>query len=90
MNDLSAEKIKNLLGFFRKRRAAFDDYISQNDLQRIVTTCKSCGFPTVQLQPLRFFEICQLCNWQDDVQDDHDAHKAYGGPNYISLTDSRI
>lgn len=90
MNNPSAEKIKDLHDFFRKRRTAFDDYISQNGLQRIVTTCKSCGFPTLQLEPLRFFEICELCNWQDDVQDDQDADKNYGGPNYISLTESRI
>ena len=88
MNNLSAEKIKDILDFFRKRRTAFDIYISQNGLQRIITTCKSCGFPT--LNPTRFFEICQLCNWQDDVQDEHDADIAYGAPNGESLTESRI
>ncbi|HSY61000.1 MAG TPA: CPCC family cysteine-rich protein, partial [Cytophaga sp.] len=83
-------KVKAILDFFRKRRTTYDNYISQNGLQRIITTCKSCGFPTLQLHPLRFHEICDLCNWQDDIQDDHDADKVYGGPNYISLTDSRI
>ncbi|WP_018341821.1 CPCC family cysteine-rich protein [Cytophaga aurantiaca] len=88
MNNPSAEKIKDILDFFRKRRTAFDDYISQNGLQRRITTCPSCGIPT--LYPPAIHEICDLCNWQNDGQDDPDADKSYGGPNTESLTDSRI
>lgn len=88
MNNPSKEKIKDILDFLKIRRAFLDTYISENGFQRIIKTCKSCGFPT--LHPLLFLEICQLCNWQDDVQDDHDADKIYGAPNGESLTESRI
>jgi len=36
------------------------------------------------------FEICYLCNWEDDGQDDHNADAIMGGPNYgYSLTVAR-
>jgi len=32
-------------------------------------------------------EICSICKWEDDGQDDHDADRVRGGPNYmLSLT----
>jgi hypothetical protein len=51
-------------------------------------TCPSCGFPTLD-ERIRN-EICRICSWQDDGQDDHDADEVFGGPNgAYSLTDSR-
>jgi Cysteine-rich CPCC len=36
------------------------------------------------------FEICEVCFWEDDGQDDPDADAALGGPNGgLSLTDAR-
>lgn len=36
------------------------------------------------------FEICRVCNWEDDGQDDHDSHVVRGGPNgSLSLDDAR-
>lgn len=36
------------------------------------------------------FEICPVCFWEDDGQDEHDAHEARGGPNgTLSLTQAR-
>jgi hypothetical protein len=36
------------------------------------------------------FEICPVCFWEDDGQDDHDAEVVRGGPNgVLSLTDAR-
>lgn len=33
------------------------------------------------------FEICELCGWEDDGQDETDAERVLGGPNYeLSLT----
>jgi hypothetical protein len=36
------------------------------------------------------FEICPICFWEDDGQDDHDADVVRGGPNgTLSLTVAR-
>jgi hypothetical protein len=36
------------------------------------------------------FDICQVCFWEDDGQDDHDADRVRGGPNgVLSLTEAR-
>jgi hypothetical protein len=37
------------------------------------------------------FEICPVCFWEDDGQDDHDADQARGGPNgNLSLAQARL
>lgn len=37
------------------------------------------------------FEICPVCFWEDDGQDDHDADVVRGGPNRsLSLQDARL
>ena len=50
--------------------------------------CPCCGCLT---QPERgVFEICPVCSWQDDGQDDADADAVRGGPNGgLSLTAAR-
>ncbi len=42
-------------------------------------TCPCCGYPTIDERGN--YEICNLCNWEDDGQDDEDSFKALGGPN---------
>lgn len=50
--------------------------------------CPCCHFPT--LTERQSFEICMLCNWEDDGQDDHNADKILGGPNKdYSLSEAR-
>jgi len=50
--------------------------------------CPCCHFPT--LTERQAFEICLLCNWEDDGQDDHNADKILGGPNQdYSLSEAR-
>lgn len=50
--------------------------------------CPCCCFPT--LTERRGYEICFLCNWEDDGQDNHNADKILGGPNGdYSLTEAR-
>jgi Cysteine-rich CPCC len=50
--------------------------------------CPCCGFKT--LYGKGHYEICPVCFWEDDGQDDHDADDVRGGPNgTLSLTEAR-
>jgi hypothetical protein len=50
--------------------------------------CPCCGFPTLEERGI--FDICILCNWEDDGQDDPYADEVWGGPNGdYSLTEAR-
>jgi hypothetical protein len=51
-------------------------------------TCPCCGYLT--LDERGNFEICDVCFWEDDGQDDHDADVVRGGPNgNLSLSQAR-
>ncbi|WIW70181.1 CPCC family cysteine-rich protein [Anaerosinus gibii] len=56
--------------------------------------CQCCGYPTLPLRDfpqMPTFDICILCDWQDEGQSDKDADKIYGGANKsYSLTNARI
>ena len=50
--------------------------------------CPCCGYMTPSGRG--GYEICPVCFWEDDGQDDHDADRARGGPNRdLSLTQAR-
>ncbi len=50
--------------------------------------CPCCNFKTLHGRGQD--EICPVCFWHDDGQDDHDADEIRGGPNYeLSLTQAR-
>jgi len=50
--------------------------------------CPCCGCRT--LGERGGDEICPVCFWEDDGQDDHDADEVRGGPNdKLSLTQAR-
>ncbi|WP_079032275.1 CPCC family cysteine-rich protein [Streptomyces specialis] len=50
--------------------------------------CPCCGFVT--LSERGGYEICPVCFWEDDGQDDQDADRVRGGPNgRLSLTQAR-
>ena len=50
--------------------------------------CPCCGCRT--LAERGGDELCQVCFWEDDGQDDHDADEVRGGPNSdLSLTQAR-
>ena len=50
--------------------------------------CPCCGFLTLDERGM--YEICPVCFWEDDGQDDHDADETRGGPNRgLSLTEGR-
>ena len=50
--------------------------------------CPCCGHPTLSERSI--YEICSICWWEDDGQDDADADAVRGGPNgAYSLTQAR-
>ena len=50
--------------------------------------CPCCGYPT--LLERGAYEICTICWWEDDGQDDDNADAVRGGPNgAYSLTQAR-
>jgi hypothetical protein len=53
-----------------------------------LAVCPCCGYPTIGSR--RNHDVCCLCSWQDDGQDDADADNVRGGPNAdYSLTEAR-
>jgi hypothetical protein len=73
-----------------RRTAWFREYTARLDQQPddLPLRCPCCGFKT--LDERGGFEICPVCNWEDDGQDDHDADVVRGGPNgQLSLTAAR-
>ena len=47
--------------------------------------CPCCRYPTLATRG--GYDICAVCYWEDDGQDDHDADRIRGGPNgHLSLT----
>lgn len=70
-----------------KRRKWFDEYARKvalkiNGESIIINrfTCPCCGYPT--LNERAGWDICHICNWEDDGQDDQDASKIRGGANH--------
>ena len=85
-----------ILAEFHHRRAHYNTYLQANDIN--LHTCPGCGFPSL---PARGeFDICEICSWEDDGQDDHAAGIlttlqvdgiVMTGPNGpLSLKDNRI
>lgn len=84
-----------ILAALQERRANYDTYLQANDIQ--LCTCPGCGFPS--LTERGEFEICIICFWEDDGQDDHAdsmlsglfAELKISGPNgKLSLVENRI
>ncbi len=51
-------------------------------------SCPCCGYRTIGERGN--YEICKVCWWEDDGQDNKDSNQAFSGPNYgISLCMAR-
>jgi Cysteine-rich CPCC len=50
--------------------------------------CPCCHMLT--LTSRGWHEICPVCGWDDDGQDDHDADEVRGAPNKVSLSQARM
>ena len=75
----------------------FDEYTERLDRGSVVQpavsgrkyACPCCRYLT--LSERGGFEICKVCFWEDDGQDDHDAAIVRGGPNgALSLAQARV
>jgi hypothetical protein len=86
-SDKLTESEKQILSDFRQKRLTFDNYIKESNLS--LFTCPGCAYPT--LAERGGYDICEVCNWEDDNQDDPKANEVWGGPNSsLSLTENRI
>ena len=72
----------------------FEEYVERLRRGSVVSggdgpcACPCCGYLT--LGERGGFEICAVCFWEDDGQDDHDADVVRSGPNGgLSLSDAR-
>ena len=73
-----------------RRLAWFADYSARLERQPsgLPLRCPCCGCRT--LEERGEFEICPVCFWEDDGQDDYDADVVRGGPNSaLSLRQAR-
>ena len=73
-----------------RRKAWFNEYTSRLDgqLPNLPLRCPCCFCKT--LSEWGIFEICPVCFWEDDGQDEYDAEVVRGGPNgTLSLTQAR-
>ena len=50
--------------------------------------CPCCGYATIE-NPIDS-EICDICYWEDDGQDDPKENETWNGPNHISLVEGHI
>lgn len=86
---------ENESGKYENRRRWFEKYVARcdsgvirparDDFQYV---CPCCGYST--LPERGGYDICCLCNWEDDGQDDPRAGEVWGGPNgSYSLTEAR-
>lgn len=52
--------------------------------------CPCCGYAT--LVEVAEYEICEICFWEDDGEDDYHAieRSFFGGPNGVSLKEARF
>ena len=77
------------------KRQWFEQYVTRSggsiiepEKDGFLYTCPCCGYPT--LTERGGYDICCLCNWEDDGQDDPHAHEVWGGPNgRYSLAEAR-
>jgi hypothetical protein len=80
---------------FEYRRQWFNEYVQRVEHGVIEPprlgvryVCPCCGYPT--LSERGNYDICELCNWEDDGQDDPHADEVWGGPNGdYSLSEAR-
>jgi hypothetical protein len=85
---LGPEDVVVVGGRRRWVRAVDDLLLARERIRGVRFECPCCRYPT--LRERAGYEICFLCGWEDDGQDDPFADQVRGGPNYhLSLTKAR-
>lgn len=83
-------------GDLERRRRRFEQYVGQLESHSVrypegeagPFRCPCCGCRTLDARG--DFDICPVCFWENDGQDDHDADVVRGGPNgSLSLAEAR-
>jgi len=94
MMDLTDED-KALIDEFQKRREAFWEVCRKiwNEYGEPYETwnrypCPACGYPT--LGELGNYDMCILCDWEDDGIDDNNIDEMSGPNSGYSLTEARL
>ena len=84
----SAEELERRANWFKRYVTQLDRSVSAPLREGILYRCPCCGSRT--LEERGGYEVCQVCYWEDDGQDDEDADAVRGGPNGdLSLTQAR-
>ncbi len=82
-DNASPEEVARRLAWFNEYTARLDQQPPDPPLR-----CPCCGCKTICERSA--YEICPVCFWEDDGQDDPNADEIWGGPNgALSLTDAR-
>ena len=59
------------------------------EFEHIPLRCPCCGYKT--LSERAAYDICKVCFWEDDGQDDSNASEIWGGPNGdLGLAQARV
>lgn len=83
-----ADDFNESINRYFERRIKFCSLLDhyKDDLEELGPfLCPSCGYPTISERGC--YEICILCGWEDDGIDNGDMG---GGPNHMTLNDSRF
>ena len=74
--------------WFHIYKERLDHTVEQFTKEGVNFTCPCCGYPTLSERDA--YDICPLCDWEDDGQDDPHADEIWGGPNSdYSLSEAR-
>ncbi|TCK08738.1 CPCC family cysteine-rich protein [Marinobacterium mangrovicola] len=62
--------------------------IDREQAENGLYACPCCGYAT--LRRACRYDICSICFWEDDGEDDDTPIEYRGGPNGVTLEDGRI
>lgn len=96
-DDYSSNRYDEILLFKIKDKikGVTNDYIKEYINIKIITgapfqleTCPCCGYRTLEARYA--FEICTVCWWEDDGQDNDNSDIIWTGANDVTLTNARF